>query len=56
MSRSPLLRYGVAFAAGAIALPVAVVLRPYVEPNYFQIFLAAVMVSGARVRAPWDVR
>src|SRR5207249_3418632 len=46
LSRSPLLRYGAAMASAVVAMPLAVALRPYVEPNYFQIFLAAVMVSG----------
>jgi len=44
--RSPLLCYGVASAAVALALVLTLLLRPLLDPDVFSLFFAAVMVSA----------
>jgi len=44
--RSPLLCYGVAVAVVALALVLTLLLRPFLDPDVFSLFFAAVMVSA----------
>jgi signal transduction histidine kinase len=44
--RPPLLCYGVAVAAVALALALTLLFRPFLDPDVFSLFFAAVMVSA----------